>query len=243
MYELLAQVEASRETQEQAQSILDQVVDCLTRENYFDALTRLHEVWAVLLVVLGVFYLINGHKMFLYMLAINAIAIGAIAGSHLGGMIDGENMQWIGAVGGALLLTVPAVALPTGAVAVMGGLVGSLGGYGIWAYVSQIVDAPAVAEYSWAGALIGLVGLGMLGFVAHKFVAMVFTSLQGSLMAVSGLLSLMLKDYAFPEKVLPPLRENIHLLPAAILLPALLGLALQYIASAKKAKKKKPPAP
>ena len=66
------------------------------------------------------------------------------------------------------------------------------------------------------------------------------TSFQGSFMAVSGLFALLLKPYAFQDRIAKPLVDNVHLLPLLVALPALLGFCLQFIGSNKAAKKKKP---
>ena len=118
-------------------------------------------------------------------------------------------------------------------------LAGGFAGYGLWSYAANIADQPTLAEHAWAGGVLGLVTLGLLGLVIHKTVIMIFSSLQGAVMAISGALALLLKPYGMPDRLRERLTENIHLLPLLFGATALLGFSLQYVAATKKAKKKR----
>ncbi len=209
-----------------------------TADYVFD-LTALHEVWALLLIAVGVVYLLNGWKTFKVLVIVNAAFLGAALGSALGNLLDGGNLQLLGGVAGAVLVGVLAWPLIKGAVSVMGALTGAMVGYGLWSYAGELAQNPTLIQHSWAGALLGMVTLGLLGMVAFKGIVMVFTAFQGGIMVISGLLAVLLKPYALQQRLHEPLVNNPHVLPLVIGVPALLGLSLQYIASAKKASKKK----
>ena len=210
-----------------------------TKADYVRDLAGLHEVWAVLLITLGVVYLLTGWQTFKALVVANAVALGAVAGSFVGGLTDGKNLALPGGIAGALLFGVLSLAVTKGAIGVMGALAGAFAGYGLWSYAANLAGQSTLAQHAWAGGLLGLVTLGLLGLVVYNAITMIFSSLQGAVMGISGLLALLLKPYGMPERLQGPLAENIHVLPLLFGVIALLGFSLQYIAATKKARKKR----
>ncbi len=92
--------------------------------------------------------------------------------------------------------------------------------------------------YSWTGGLLGLVTLGMLTFLTVQLTVMVFTSVQGSAMAVSAVLSMLLRYERFRPDVEDAVLNNIHILPLLIAVPAIIAVVVQDATAVKKAKKK-----
>ena len=84
-----------------------------------------------------------------------------------------------------------------------------------------------------------LLALGLLAFVIFKLVVVVFTSVQGSLMVVSGICAILMKIEPLRSKLQTSMSSNIHLLALLIVVPAVIGFALQYTAVVKKARKKR----
>jgi len=121
----------------------------------------------------------------------------------------------------------------------MGGLAGSFLGYSLWHYLTTILDKPTLNQHAWAGALIGLIVLGMLAFIIFQLTVIVFTCVQGAVMTVAGMLAMVLKYQPTSEGLQDHLNDNPHLLPLLIAVPALIGFAIQYTAAAKKEKKKR----
>jgi len=83
------------------------------------------------------------------------------------------------------------------------------------------------------------VTLGLLAVVIFRFVVMIFTSVQGSLMIVSGIVAILMKLEMLRSRLRPALAANAHLLLLLVAVPALIGFGMQYAAMSKKAKKKK----
>ena len=206
---------------------------------FVQSLTGLSALPAVLLLASGLVYLLQGWKVFKILIVINAAILGAFLGQHLGTLLQGENMPLFCGLAGALLLAALAWPLMKFALSLMGGLAGSFLGYGMWHYAANVLGKPHLNEYAWAGALIGLITLGLLSFLIFKLVVMIFTSLQGSIMTVSGILALLLKYPPLHEELRAALTHNMHLLPLLMVVPAVIGFAFQNAAVAQKAKKKR----
>ncbi len=194
-------------------------------------------VLAMLLFACGLVYMLQGWKIFKVLVVANVAVVGAVAGSYVGSMARGENTWMYASAAGALLLGGLAWPLMKYAVSLLGGIIGSLVGYGLWHYVASAADRPEMLQYAWVGALVGLITLGLLAFVILKFVVMFVTSLQGAVMGLSGVLALMLKYMA--EDLEGPLRQNEHLMVILIAVPAIIGFVFQACWS-KPPKKKDP---
>lgn len=197
---------------------------------------------ALVLLACGLVYLVQGWKIFKILVVANATVLGAMAGAKVGALMQGENMWLWTASLGALLFASLSWPLMKYAVSVMGGLAGSVLGYGVWYYIGQITGEQHILQYAWAGALIGLITLGLLAFVVFKLVITIFTALQGSVMTVAGLVSLLMVNDSLAAKLEPQLRGNQYLMLLLLAVPAIIGVGYQYSAYSKK-NGKKPAAP
>ncbi len=211
-----------------------------TQQEFITEIAGLGTLEAVVIFVGGLVCLLQGWKLFKVIVVVNAAALGAAIGWHVGGMLKGENAPlFCGAAGGLLLAALAWPAMKY-AIGVMGGLAGAVLGYGLWTYAAKAAGrGDDLVTYAWVGALIGLITLGLLAFVVFRLVVMIFTSFQGAAMAVAGLLALLLKNQSVCESIQKRLATNIHLMPLLIAVPAMIGFAVQQSAVAKKAKKKK----
>lgn len=179
---------------------------------------RMGPAEAAILLIGGVVYLLFGWYLFKTLVTLNAALlggfVGARIGSHAGSAVAGF------CVGGFVCaaITWP---LMKYAVAVMGGVFGALLGASIWRAVGL---EPTLC---WAGALVGLVGFGLLSFIIFKGSVMMYTSLQGSVMLIFGILGLVYKYQSVAPRVTENMSSQQYLLPLAIFIPALLGLIYQ----------------
>jgi hypothetical protein len=173
---------------------------------------------SALLIIVGLIYLLFGFQIFRGLVLVNAAVVGAYIGAAWGKEGDAET---IGAV--ICAVAAAAIAWPTMkyAVALMGGIFGALLGASVWHALG--LD-PTV---DWAGALVGLIGFGMLSFVLFRGSVMMYTSLQGAFMLVFGILGLIYQYQDFAKQVSEHMKLQPFLLPAAIFIPALLGLIFQ----------------
>ncbi len=210
----------------------DQIVDALLDLTH----SQYGAVLAMLLFACGLVYMLQGWKIFKILVVANVAVLGAAVGSYVGSMARGENTWMYASIAGAMLLGGLAWPLMKYAVSLLGGMVGSFVGYGLWHYAANASDHPEILQYAWVGALVGLITLGLLAFVILRFVVMIVTSIQGAVMGLGGVLAMMLKYMA--EDLEAPLRENDHLMVILIGVPAIIGFVFQCCWSAKPPKKK-----
>jgi hypothetical protein len=221
-----------------ASTFLDRL-EIPTQAEYVNYVSSAGLVTGAVLLACGLVYLLQGWKTIKVLIVINAAVIGAFAGTHVGGMLQGANAPLYCAVAGAVLLG--ALALPTlkYALSIMGGLGGAVLGYLTMQYLADALNRPGLAENAWAGALVGLILLGMLAFALFKLAVVVLTSIQGATMTVTGLLTLLMKHRGLSANLEETLLGNVHLIPLLILVPSAIGFIVQESAVAKKAAKKR----
>jgi len=173
---------------------------------------------AAIMVMAGCVYLAFGVYVYRTLITVNATVIGA----YVGGLIGARAGN---AVAGAMVggFVCAAITWPTMkyAVAVMGGIFGVLLGASVWR--SCGLDP----KYAWSGGLTGMVFFGMLSFLLFRGSIMMFTSLQGSVMLIFGLLGLIYKYQDMAPRVNENLSLRPFLLPMFILVPATIGLIYQ----------------
>jgi hypothetical protein len=173
---------------------------------------------ACILVVAGIIYLLFGYAIFKALVTLNAMAAGAYLGALLGRSADSiAGGAFIGAVGAAAI-TYPLLKY---AVTFMGGVFGAALGASLWR------QANLQPELAWAGALSGLIFFGMLSMVIFRGSVIVYTSLQGSVMLVFGIIGLIYKYQTLAPDLTAMLNQRNFLLPAAVMLPTIVGLLFQ----------------
>jgi hypothetical protein len=173
---------------------------------------------AVLLVIGGIIYLLFGFYIFKILVTLNA----AILGAYLG-VVVGENSgtQIPAAIVGALLAAAATWPTMKYAVAIMGGAFGGLLGATVWRLCN--LDP----NFAWSGALTGVVFCGLLSFLLFRQCVMTYTSLQGSVMLVFGVLALMFKYDQVAGSLIHNFEIKPFLLPLAIFIPTLTGFIYQ----------------
>jgi hypothetical protein len=173
---------------------------------------------AAAMVLAGVIYLAFGVYAYRALVCANACVAGAYIGALLGH--KGGNAV-AGALVGGFVATAVTWPLMKYAVAAMGGVFGLLLGASVWRAVG--LDP----QFAWAGGGMGLIFFGMLSFLLFRGSVMMFTSLQGSVMLVFGLLGLIYKYQDMGPRLNASLSDKSFLLPLAIFVPATIGLIYQ----------------
>lgn len=184
---------------------------------------------AALLVLAGVIYLLFGFYLFKVLITVNAGIMGGYLGAVIGAKFDAALAATIL---GAFICAAICWPLMKWAVAVMGGLVGAAIGAGIWR------SAGLDPGFAWAGAMTGLVGFGMLSFILFRGSIMMYTSLQGAVMLVFGILGLIYKYHQLAPQVTNGLTVNALVMPMTILIPAIIGVIFQQANSPAEGDKK-----
>jgi len=187
-------------------------------------------VLAAIFVAVGLTCLLQGYKFYKWVVLLTALALGIAVGYKLGQHIQAEVI-----VAGCLGVLLAVVAWPfmKFAVAICGGLAGAFLGANAWtAIASQMNANPETMnlppEAYWAGALIGLVVLGLLSFILFELSVVVFTSISGSTLAVLGIIALLLQVPAWQTGITDAILANPLIVPMLVAVPAVIGLVLQH---------------
>jgi hypothetical protein len=177
---------------------------------------------AFIAISFGAVYLLYGWRIFKALTVISFALLGVYAGMWVGGQFD---KVLLGSVIGSILLAILSVPLIRWAVSILGAVAGGTLTAGLW-YACQLPE-----QYIWAGGLVGVVAGGMISFIVFKIAVMLFTSLGGGVLIITGLLSL-LHQY---ESIQDPPTENIKELfygqswfvPVLLLISAAIGIIVQ----------------
>jgi len=190
--------------------------------NYiWEQITSLSILEALTFISFGTVCLFYGWRVFKILVIISFSLIGLILGIMASDkMLGGENQIIAGLIGmgGMAALSVP---LMRWAVSLLGAVSGGIITAALW----YAFNLPEV--YIWAGALIGIVAGGMISFIIFRISIMLFSSLGGGVLMVTGLLALL---YLYPEttdQVQSIFYENRWFLPIALLVPTAIGVAVQ----------------
>jgi hypothetical protein len=180
---------------------------------------NMHAGTAVALILLGLVYLAFGYYLFKALVTLNLAFLGAYLGHS---MTHNTTAPWTGAVFGAFVAAALAWPLMKYAVALTGGLLGAVAGASIW----RVANLPP--DLHWAGALVGMVALGMISFVIFKHSVMLFLCLQGAVMLALGALGISYKYQSLAPDITRHFTGQPFLLPLAICVPMLIGMIFQH---------------
>jgi hypothetical protein len=199
-----------------------------TQQEFIQYLSSMDPLQAVVLLAIGLTYMLAGYKLFRVLVTANMAFLGFALGHIMGNWAQSpHNLPFVAGVAGALLLGVLSWPLMKFAVSLMGGLIGAAVGAMAWRYLVRVAGHEPLVPYYGVGAMLGMVTLGMLTFVIFRMTIIIFTSLQGSAMAVAAALSMLLQYERFRQDVEDGLMNNVHLLPLLILVPTIIAIVIQ----------------
>ncbi len=230
---LLAQSNTPPATDENTVAVVPRLFERIDALAHPDQLVPLLEqvgwVVASIFIVVGVLCLLQGYKLYKWVVILAALVVGVAVGYRLGQHIQAEAIA-AGCVG--VLLAVVAWPAMKYAVAVCGGLAGAFLGANAWtAFAHHLAangNASLPADEYWAGALIGLVLFGLLSFILFELSVVVFTSVSGALLAMMGIVALLLQVPAWRTSIGGAIEANPLVMPLLVVVPAAVGLVLQY---------------
>lgn len=195
----------------------------------WEQITTLSWFHAVLAISFGIVYLIYGWRIFKALTVICFGLIGMFLGMSLG---EGLGSVMWGGFFGLLAFAILSIPLMKYCICMLGALAGGILTGAIW-YACEL---PQI--YMWAGAATGAVAGGMISFIVFKIAVMLFTSLGGSAIMMSGLLALVniyqLSNITEEQKlegietmVKTMVFNDQWFLPVVMLTPTIIGLVLQ----------------
>jgi len=184
----------------------------------YEQITSLSWLQAILAVSFGVVYLLYGWRIFKVLTIISFALLGMYIGMWIGGQF---NRVFLGGILGLVVLAILSVPLIRWAVSVLGAVAGGILTAGLW-YACKLPE-----QYIWAGGLVGVVAGGMISFIVFKIAVMLFSSLGGSMIVVTGILAL-LHHYEVTTAYVNDFVHNYNwFLPLALLIPTAVGMIVQ----------------
>ena len=191
-------------------------------DSLWGQVTTLSWLQAIIAISFGVVYLLYGWRISKVLVVICFGLVGVFAGIEIGSRF---NSEILGGIVGLTVLGGASIPLMRWAVSILGAISGGILTGGIW----YAVGLPE--RYMPAGALIGIVAGGMISFIVFRIAVMLFTSLGGGILIVTGMLSLL---YHYEGAQNPPtntmkamLYNQDWFLPALLLVPTIIGMMAQ----------------
>jgi len=177
---------------------------------------------AIIAISFGVVYLLYGWRIFKVLVMICFGLIGLFVGIQLGSKFEKE---LLGGIIGLFLLAGVSIPLMRWAVSMLGAVAGGILSGGVW-YAFELPQ-----KYIWAGAIIGMVAGGMIAFIAFKVAVMLFTSLSGGALIVTGMLALFYQYEVLQEPPTENVRQMLYnhnwFMPVLLLVPTFIGIVVQ----------------
>jgi hypothetical protein len=184
-----------------------------------DVLSQVHIVWAFIFVVVGGLCVMNGYRWHKSLILVLAAILGVYAGTLLGDRIGGTNVV---AACAAVLFAVIAWPMMRYSVALFGGLAGAFAGANVW----TACGFPA-GQHQY-GAVIGLVLVGMLAFMAFRGVVILLTSIGGASMLVLGALAALMQIASWRGGMAEAMTANKLIVPIITASTAIVGAIYQF---------------
>lgn len=186
----------------------------------WEQIMNLNWLEAITFISFGAVCLLYGWRIFSVLVVISFGLLGLVAGIVVTDKFVDANTLW-GGVAGLVIMAIIAMPLMRYAVSILGAVAGGMLTAGIW-YACKLPET-----YIWAGALVGVVAGGMISFIIFKVAVMLFSSLGGSMLMVTGLLALL---YLYPqteEQIRDLVFNHKWFLPAMLLVPTGVGMLVQ----------------
>jgi len=191
-------------------------------EAFWKHATGLGQLEAFMFISFGVVWLFYGWRVFKVLVVISFALLGLVVGMEVAVRVQGINNQFAGGVVGMLTLAILSIPLMRWAVGLLGAFAGAVFTAGVW-YAIGLDE-----RYILAGALIGMVGGGMISFIVFRIAVILFTSMGGGALVLTGGLALLYR-YAPANVTLENAVTNVRwVLPVALMVPMLVGLIAQH---------------
>ena len=190
--------------------------------NFWGHVISLGRLEAFMFISFGVVWLFYGWRVFKVLVVISFALLGLALGMAASRVIQGLNNQFIGGIVGMLTLAILSIPLMRWAVSLLGAFAGAIFTAGIW-YACGLSD-----KYLPAGALIGMIGGGMISFIVFKIAVILFTSMGGGALVLTGSLALLYQYSSAKTQIADLVTGEKWVLPVALMVPMLIGLIAQH---------------
>jgi hypothetical protein len=194
---------------------------------FWQQVAKLNWLQALIAVSFGAVYLIYGWRIFKVLAVVSFGMVGLFAGMTLGSKMGGAGSELWGGVMGLLALAILSIPFMHWAVSILGAVSGGIVTGCIW----YAVGLPQ--QYIWAGVIIGIVAGGMISFIVFKISVMLFTSLGGAVLIITGLLALARLYERFQTKgnadfVYSLVNDYHWFMPSMLIFVTFVGIVIQH---------------
>ncbi|MHC4167854.1 MAG: hypothetical protein ACYSWQ_12920 [Planctomycetota bacterium] len=189
---------------------------------FWEQITALEWLQALTFISFGVVCVFYGWRVFKILVVINFGLLGLAVGMKLTEKMAGTSNQLMGGLITMGVLAVLSVPLMRWAVCLLGAAAGGIFTSGIW-YACGLPE-----QYIWAGGLVGVVAGGMISFIVFKVAVILFSSLWGSGLIVTGGLALLYLNGSTSSTVQKLVFNVKWFLPVTLMAPTLIGFILQH---------------
>lgn len=174
---------------------------------------------SVVLVTVGAACVYNGFRWHKWIVIVLALMLGFGLGQMLSQEIGKSTVIAL-----ALGVLFAAIATPMlrFTVAFFAGIAGAAIGATLWTFLNR--DQPDLA---WAGASMGFISLALMSFLFFRIVVILFTSVSGGAMIVTGGIAALLHVASAKGTVTEQLLMHPAILPILILMTATIGIVVQ----------------
>ena len=195
-------------------------LDILARpEALSPVLEQINMVWSVIFIIVGGLCVLHGYRWHKVLMVVLAAIAGVWVGTMLGDRVGSEEIT---AICLAVLFAVLAWPLMRYAVAVFGGLAGAFAGANCWTAIGQD------PTQHWVGAMVGLIVVGMLAFMAFRLVVVMLTTVGGASLLGFGAAGALLHVETWREAILRSMDQNPLIFPLLVGSAAALGAVFQF---------------
>jgi len=183
--------------------------------------STLDAVEALTFISFGVVCLFYGWRIFKILVTICFGLLGLLLAIWANDQLIGGSVIWLAMIC-ILFFSILSIPLMHWGVSLLGALSG-----GILTAGATLAFGVGDQRLLLAGGIVGLVAGGMISFIVFKIAVILFTSLGGSTLVVTGLLGV-LHQNTDPKKLEMFASDYPWFLPALILVPMVVGIVLQY---------------
>lgn len=169
----------------------------------------------------GVVWLFYGWRVFKILVTICFCLFGLFVGVWLNGELIGGEVVFLSALF-MVLFGFGAVWFMKWAVSCLGGAAAAVLACGVW------MACGFPEHLVWAGALVGFVGGGMMSFIIFKAAVILFTSLGGGMLCVTGILAILYNHLDTGARLEEMVFQQRWFLPIMLIIPMIVGMVIQH---------------
>ena len=208
-----------------------------TQTELCEILSKQESSTGIACLVAGLIIIAFGGKFYKLFVSLNTVLLTACLAGILAIKMDQQSNLTTIIVAAGLVFGLLAWPLVKYAAGICCAVVGAAIGYILVESVASC-SAENIANYAWIGGIVFAILLGLLGFLVLPIGVRLFLTLQGTALASSGLLNLVLKNEEYKKQLLHNFQKRPIMLPCMIGAIFFIGFTIQLVTIYTQHKKK-----